>query len=63
MKSKLKTTAKWIGIYLGAQMIGGLVEAISHSRMLGMMVTVAIIGGLALYSWQPRRVRQEIGDD
>jgi hypothetical protein len=63
MKSKLKTTAKWIGIYLGAQMIGGLVEAISDSRMLGTMVTVPIIGGLALYSWQPRRVRQEIGDD
>jgi hypothetical protein len=31
--------------------------------MLGTMVTVPIIGGLALYSWQPRRVRQEIGDD
>jgi hypothetical protein len=52
--STLKTVAKWVGLYVLAQVVGGLVEAATHSPEAGVVVTVGIVIVFIAYAWRRR---------
>jgi hypothetical protein len=57
--STFKTGLKWVGLYLLAQLIGGLVEATTGARGVGQVVTAVLMIGFIIYARTQRRVRAE----
>jgi hypothetical protein len=52
--------AKWIGLYLVANLIGGLVELATHQPTVGSLVGAGAMIAFIAYAAVQRRVRREI---
>jgi hypothetical protein len=59
MMSAFKTGLKWVGLYLLAQLIGGLVEVTTGAQEVGTVVTAVLMIGFIIYARARRRVRPE----
>jgi hypothetical protein len=55
--AKVKTGVKWLGLYLLAQLIGGLVEVTTGAHGVGPVVTAVLMVGFIIYTGAQRRVR------
>jgi hypothetical protein len=54
-----KTGLKWVGLYLLAQLIGGLVEVTTGAHGMAPVVTAVLMVGFIIYARAQRRVRPE----
>jgi hypothetical protein len=59
MMSTFKTGLKWVGLYLLAQLIGGLVEVTTGAQGVGTVVTAVLVTGFIIYARTHRQVRAE----